>query len=436
MELVTLTAKEIRRLEVLQALAAGSLQQAQAARLLDLSVRQVKRLWRRYRQGGPAALASARRERVPNNALDPALKTRVLELYRANYADFGPTFAAEKLQQRDAITISRETLRKWLIAEDLWKAAKRRATPRPPRARRQCFGELVQIDGSPHAWFGDRGPRCSLLVAIDDATGNIGAALFSKAETTNAYFELFTQYFDNHGLPEAFYSDRHSIFRINTQQTKEHQTQIGRALDELDIDLICANSPQAKGRVERANRTLQDRLTKELGLRGISNMVEGNAFLPQFLSAYNAKFAKAPALEFDAHRSGKPFNLPLILCQRTERTLSKNLTIQFDDCIYALTDACTRQQLRIGMRVQLHLPRDGELLITRDGHRLEHRLVMRLERNAPIIGAKELAERPAKRRSMPEKARTPRPDHPWKRYAAPPRRDTSELHSGDITALR
>jgi transposase len=188
MELVTLTTKEVRRLEVLQALAAGALRQAEAARMLALSVRQVKRLVCRYRFGGAAGLASARRGRTPNNALDPALKARVLELYRSHYGDFGPTFAAEKLRERDGIDISRETLRRWLISEELWRPAKRRARPRPPRARRQCFGELVQIDGSPHNWFEDRGPRCTLLLAIDDATGKVGAALFPKRKRRTITF--------------------------------------------------------------------------------------------------------------------------------------------------------------------------------------------------------------------------------------------------------
>jgi transposase len=436
MELVTLTTKEVRRLEVLQALAAGTLRQAEAARILGLSVRQLKRLWRRYRQHGAAGLASSRRGRAPNNAFDAELKRRVLALYRAHYADFGPTLAAEKLLVRDGIAISRETLRRWLVAAELWKAAKRRARPRPPRMRRQCFGELVQIDGSPHAWFEERGPRCSLLVAIDDATGRIGAAQFAKAETTNAYFELFAQYFNRYGLPEAFYSDRHSIFRINTRLTQERQTQVARALEELDIDLICASSPQAKGRVERANRTLQDRLIKELRLRGICTMQEGNAFLPEFLQEYNRQFARVPALEFDAHRSTEPFNFELILCQRAERTLSKNLTIQIGDGIYAFsTEAAPK--LRAGMRVQVHLHRDGDLQITHEGQVLAHRLLQRLTRNAPILGAKELAERPAKRRSMPQMARKPRASHPWKSAKLPHAwGDTSALPTGDITALR
>lgn len=434
MELVTLTTKEVRRLEVVQALHTGTLRQAEAARILDLSVRQVKRLVRRYRGDGAAALASARRGRTPNNALDPVFKQRVLDLYRAQYDDFGPTFAAEKLRERDGVNLSRETLRQWLIAEGLWKPAKRRARPRPPRARRQCFGELVQIDGSLHNWFEQRGARCTLLLAIDDATGNVGAALFAKAETTNNYFLLFEQYFNAFGLPEAFYSDRHSIFRINTPLQEERETQVARAVRELDIELICANSPQAKGRIERANRTFQDRLVKELRLRGISDMDAANTFLPQFLQEHNQKFAKPPALGFDAHRSVEGVNLERILCQRAERTLTKNLTFQIGDRIYAITEENARNSLRIGVRVQLHLQRDGRLTITHNGRELAYHLVQKLERNAAIVGNKELAERPTKRPS----GHPVKPDHPWKKPTTLPHAwgAISELQSGDIGALR
>lgn len=224
MELLTLSTHEVRRLEVLQALATGALRQSEAAQILDLSVRHIKRLWRGYRAHGAAAIASRRRGQAPNNALDPAVKTAALDLYRTHYGDFGPTFAAEKLRERHDIAINRETLRRWLIAEGLWKSSKRRAHPRPPRERRACIGELVQADGSPHDWFEERGPRCTLLLAIDDATSCIGAALFVKAETTNAYFELFEQYFPHQyalerGAPNATRAgSRGAPYRVDLRQ--------------------------------------------------------------------------------------------------------------------------------------------------------------------------------------------------------------------------
>jgi len=436
MELVTLSSKELRRLEVLQAALDRRIDQREAARLLDLSVRQIKRLTRALRDGGPSGLASRRRGRRPNNAIDPVLKARVLELYRTRYDGFGPTLAIEKLRELDGLTISRESLRQWLVAEGLWRAGKRRAHPRPPRARRACFGELVQIDGSPHAWFEERAQRCTLLLAVDDATGRIGAAHFARAETTNAYFELFEQYFVRHGLPVSFYSDRHSIFRINVERSKDQQTQVARALEELDIELICANSPQAKGRVERANRTLQDRLLKEMRLHGINSIEEGNRFLPTFIEHDNQRFGKVPQSTFDAHRPNAALNLERILAQRFERVVSGNLTVQVGDVIYAIADPLARHTLRAGVRVQLHLLRNGSMIFTHNGRALEARIAQRHNRNAAIVGAKDLAERPTKSRTMPQMARTPAENHPWKTPRPMPKGAISALHSGDITALR
>jgi len=421
MELVTLSSKEFRRLEVLQAWTDRKIDQREAAHLLGLSVRQVKRLAHRLRTRGPAGLASGHRGRRPNNALDPQLRLRALELYQLHYEGFGPTLAAEKLLERDGIAMSRETLRQSLIGAGLWSAGKRKPHPRPPRARRACFGDLVQIDGSPHKWFEERGPRCSLLLAIDDATSRIGAGFFAPAETTNAYFELFERYFTQHGLPEAFYSDRHSIFRINTPLQEDRQTQVKRALDELGVELICANSPQAKGRVERANRTFQDRLVKEMRLRTISTIAEGNQFLPEFLESHNARFAKCPFSDFNAHRPIGTHNLEHILVAQFERTINANLTIQIDNAIYTLTDSYSRSVLRSGMHIQIYHPRSGAMVATHNNRRLQYQLTARIERNSAIVNAKELREQTPKPRAMPQMARTPAPDHPWKAIPALPR---------------
>ncbi|HTV74273.1 MAG TPA: ISNCY family transposase [Candidatus Acidoferrales bacterium] len=421
MELVTLSSKELHRLDVLRAWVDRKIEQREAARLLGLSVRQIKRLTRRLSEHGPAGLASGHRGRRPNNALDPQIRIRALELYQCHYEGFGPTLAAEKLLERDGIAISRETLRQSLIGAGLWRAGKRKPHPRPPRERRACFGALVQIDGSPHKWFEDRGPRCSLLLAIDDATSCIGAGYFAPAETTNAYFELFERYFTQHGLPEAFYSDRHSIFRINTPLQEDRQTQVKRALCELGIELICANSPQAKGRVERANRTFQDRLVKEMRLRRINTIDEGNRFLPEFLETHNKRFAKCPFSDFNAHRSIGAHNLAHILAAQFERTINANLTIQIDNAIYTLTDSYSRRVLRSGMRIQIHHPRSGTMIVTHNNRRLEYRLTARIERNAAIVNAKDLREQTPKPRSMPQMVRTPAPDHPWKKFPALPR---------------
>jgi len=292
---ITMSHKELDRLEIIQAVAGKQLKQLEAARRLGLSVRQVKRLVQRYRDEGAAGLVSRRRGRRANNALADGVRQAVLALVRKHYADFGPTLACEKLAERHGHLLSVETLRQWMIADGLWAPKRRRqARIHPRRPRRPCLGELVQIDGSPHDWFEGRGPRCTLIVFIDDATGRLMALRFAPAETTQAYMETLAQHLEQHGRPVALYSDKHSIFRVNRPDREGELTQFSRALKTLDIAPIHANSPQAKGRVERANQTLQDRLVKELRLRGIDDIDAANDFLPAFMADYNARFAVAP----------------------------------------------------------------------------------------------------------------------------------------------
>jgi hypothetical protein len=216
--------------------------------------------------------------------------------------------------------------------------AKRLPKVHQPRHRRSCFGELVQIDGSPHAWFEERGARCTLLVYVDDATGKLMELRFVKSESTFDYFASTVTYLGRHGKPVAFYSDKHSIFRLCHQGATgraDGETQFGRALTELNIDIICANSPQAKGRVERMNKTLQDRLVKELRLRGISNMEDGNAFLPEYTEDYNRRFGREPQNPHDAHRPLQDGDdLSRIFSWQEERTLSRNLTVHFKRVTY------------------------------------------------------------------------------------------------------
>lgn len=277
--------REVDRLEVIQAVATKRLKQREAALRLRLTVRQVKRLVRRYRDEGPAGLVSRRRGGRPNNAIAALTRVQIMALVRARYADFGPTLACEKLTAHHGHRISVETLRQWMIADNLWQPRQRRAArTHQRRLRRPCFGELVQIDGSPHDWFEGRGPRCTLLVFIDDATSRLLALRFVPAETTQDYMEVLAQYLDDWGRPAAMYSDKHSIFRINHPHHEGEITQFSRALKALDTETIHTNTPQAKDRVERANQTLPDRLVKELCLRGITDLESANAFLPTFIA--------------------------------------------------------------------------------------------------------------------------------------------------------
>src|SRR3954462_10566516 len=238
-----------------------------------------------YLERGPSALVSTRRGKPSNRSYPAALRTETLGVITANYADFGPTLACEKLAERHGIHLGVETVRQWMRADGLWRDRRQRLKPvHQPRYRRDCVGELVQIDGSEHWWFEDRGPPCTLLVFVDDATSRLMPLRFVPPESTFDYCEATRAYLQRHGKPVAFYSDKHSVFRVNRKDAAsgDGMTQFGRALDQLNIDIICANAPQAKGRVERANGTLQDRLVKEMRLAGISTIEAGNAFLPAF----------------------------------------------------------------------------------------------------------------------------------------------------------
>ena len=301
---VLLTTREADRAAVIREVVERRLRQSEAARRLGVSVRQVKRLARRYRERGAAGLASGRRGRGSNNAFDEAFRGAVLDLVRKRYPDFGPTFASQKLLEEHGRGLSAETLRGWMIADGLWRPKPRREVrEHPSRPRRECVGDLVQIDGSPHDWFEGRAPSCTLIVYVDDATSRLLATGFFPSETTEAYMRTTRAHLEAHGRPVAYYSDRYGVFRVNRRDREGEPTQFVRALRTLDVESIHAGSPQAKGRVERANLTLQDRLVKEMRLRGIGGIEAGNAYLPAFMADYNRRFGVAPRNPADAHRA-------------------------------------------------------------------------------------------------------------------------------------
>ena len=265
-----MSVKEARRYEVRKRVQTGELGQVQAAQELRLSVRQIKRLCKAVREGGTTTLISKRRGVPSNRKLPTHEKARIVAIVQAQYADFGPTLAGEYLRKHHGLAASTETLRGWMVGPGLWQAKTRRIKHvHSPRPRRSRPGELVQIDGSHHAWFEDRGAVCCLSAFIDDATGRVLGARFTPTETTQAYFDVLLQCVQTHGMPLALYSDRHSIFTKHDPQDPK-PTQFERALLQLDIEGICAHSPQAKGRVERLFQTLQDRLCKALRLQGIA----------------------------------------------------------------------------------------------------------------------------------------------------------------------
>lgn len=348
---LTLSMTELDRLQVLTRIAERRLSRRRAAALLGLSERQVRRVYEAFTQAGAAGLASRRRGRPSNRRLAETTREQALVLLRERYADFGPTFAHQKLTEDHGLTLSVETLRGWMIAAGVWVPRTQRARRSyPPRPRRACPGELVQLDGSDHAWFEDRGPRCTLLVYVDDATSRLMELCFADVESTFDYFRATRRYLERHGKPMAFYSDRLSVFHVQARDTAQGGpgvSQFGRALAELNIDILCANSPEAKGRVERANGTLQDRLVKELRLRGLDDPAAAEPFLPAFMADYNARFAVAPRVAYDAHRPLRPDeDLTQIFTLQETRRISRQLTVHYKRDLYVLEDSVATRRLR------------------------------------------------------------------------------------------
>jgi transposase len=363
---------------------------------MTITRRQTYRLLRRYRDGGASAIANQRRGRPSNNRLPDVVRDHAIALVRERYADFGPTFAAEKLAERHDLKVSRETLRSWMRQAGIWLPRAERRRIQQPRHRREYLGELIQIDGSDHRWFEDRAAACTLLVFIDDATSRLMELRFVPSESTFAYFETLKSYLQHHGKPVAFYSDKHSIFRVSREDAAsgDGMTQFGRALSELNIEILCANTSQAKGRVERAHHTLQDRLVKELRLAGISTIEAANAFLPAFVQTYNARFAKPPASERDLHRPIAGTNdLDGILCWREQRSVSRQLVINYNRMKFVLRPNKTSAALA-GKVVDIYDFPDGRLEIRWKGLPLSYSVFDHLQRvsHAAIVENKRLGE--------------------------------------------
>ncbi|OCP00802.1 MULTISPECIES: ISNCY family transposase [unclassified Ensifer] len=397
MGLIAMSECDLQRIEVLSKVVAGRMTLVSAAHVLELSTRQVRRLLDRIETNGAASIRHKAIGRPSNNRICDGVRDYAVALVRERYADFGPTLAAEKLAERDGLLVSRETLRQWMAEAGLWLSRQQRRTFHQPRVRREGYGELVQIDGSEHRWFEDRGPPCSLLVFVDDATGRLMQLRFVRSESAFSYFEALALYLKRHGAPVAFYSDKHSVFRVAKKDAKGGQgmTQFGRALCELNIEILCANSSQAKGRVERMNRTLQDRLVKELRLAGINDMEAGNAFLPGFMERYNARFAIVPARPDDLHRplNLAPARLAAILCKREQRYVGAQLTFSFERQRIMLTETEVTRGL-VGRYVETYAYADGRLDVRWKGHCLPYQVFDKDQRvtHATITENKRLSD--------------------------------------------
>src|SRR5258707_7946598 len=380
---VLMSERDVRRIEVLTEILSGRRTVASAAIVLAISVRQVHRLLIRFREDGGGALIHKGRGQASNHRLSPGVREYALELVRTRYADFGPTLAIEVLLDKHGLKVGRETLRTWMVEDGLWLSRKQRRSFHQPRLRRESYGELVQIDGSDHRWFEQRGEPCTLLVFVDDATSKLMQLRFVPSESTDSYFGALQGYLNDHGCPVAFYSDKHTVFRVNKPEAKggSGMTQFGRALAELNIEILCANSSQAKGRVERANRTLQDRLVKELRLENVCDIEAGNAFLPKFLQRFNERFALVAAKPENLHRplNVKPSRLNDILCHREQRHVSEQLTMSYDRKQIILERNDLSEGLG-GKYVDLYDFPDGRLEVRWKGHSLPYRIFSKDQR--------------------------------------------------------
>lgn len=388
--------KEQDRLDVFSRVKRKELTVIEAAEELGLSVRQARRMWKRFRSCGVAGLVHQLRGRVSNRRMPEVMREKIVRLYQKHYHDFGPTFACEKLREH-GLMVSPDSLVSILKEQGLYQPMRKRKQHRKRRERRSCFGSLIQMDGSHHDWFEGRSPGCCLMVMIDDAT-NQTFARFYHSEDLVAAFDVFGRWCEKHGLPRALYVDKHTIYRDSEDPSR--LTQFGRAMKELGVKLICAHSPQAKGRVERRNRVFQDRLVKELRLRKIRRMDQANVFLEEvFLPSLNAKYTVKAKRESDLHRqlpAGK--KLSEILCVSERRKVGNDWCVRWRNRWLQIEKQNSALGLA-GKEVEVRELRDRTLLLRYQQH--------------PLMW-KELKAKPkAKKPIVNNRQWRPSPTHPW-----------------------
>lgn len=417
---ITMNTKEANRISVLEKLNNKEMKQKTAALLLRISVRQVRRLLKRFRKDGAAGIVHRLRGIPGNHQADAAVVDAAIATTHTRYPDFSVTLTHEKLVSHHGFPYSRETLRLAMIRVDLWHPTRQSAPViHLMRERRASEGELVQLDGSPHAWFEERGPACTLLVYIDDATGKLLHLEFVPSEMIKAYFGATRCYLKKHGKPLAFYNDRHGVFRVNTTKALSARvedsnglTQFGRAMEELGIRLIFAHSPQAKGRVERVNQTLQDRLVKELRLQRISTIAAANRYLPVFIEAFNRQFAVLPKSPVNAHRPlEEKDDLDAILVEKHTRTLSKTLTLSYGNQIYQIMIGRPTYAMR-HTKVTVIVDQNGSISIRYKDTVLAYR-IMEKQKRSEIVDTKHV--NPIVDALVPTRVWVkPAPTHPWR----------------------
>lgn len=402
---ITMTEEELHRKTIVEQAIAKRITQKEGAARLHTSERNFRRILFRYRQNGDIGLVSKHRGKPSNHRLEDDKRETIVEMIAdPKYSGFGPTLMSEKLEEYQGIVVSRETVRQLMIEEGRHHPRVKKKRVHLQRERRERRGELVQIDGSYHAWLEGRGPKACLLLFVDDATSAVLAAEFVNQESFFAYGKLCKTYFRSTGLPVAFYSDKFSVFRANS--SIEAVTQFRRALEALGIDLICANSPQAKGRVERANQIFQDRLVKEMRLRGINDYQAANAYLPEFILFYNRKFAVLPRSTGDDHLPLDPaIDLDFLFSIQDIRTISKDLLIQFDHVTYQIITNRPPQNL-IKREVLVTQDESGAISAYLNHQKLTLKIIHKQPKQIQVVSSK----------SLDHPVYVPPVNHPWRTY--------------------
>lgn len=438
---LTMSTKETERIMVMDNLIEKRIKQKHAGSLLHISVRQVQRILKRYKRDGTAGLIHQGRGQPGNRLIPQTEKDRAITIIKESYHDFGPTFALEKLKEQHAIYFGVDTLRKEMINTGIWVAKKRRIRDiHPYRERRACLGELVQLDGSPHDWFEGRYPLCTLLAFIDDATSRIMDGCFVDYEGTWTLFGAAEHYLAIHGKPLAFYVDKHSTFKINRQanieedlKDRQAQSQFARAMDELSIEVICANSPEAKGRVENLFGTLQDRLIKEMRLAGIRTKEEGTRFFRDvYLPKHNAKFAVPAKEKANLHRPLLPTDdLNKIFTIQSTRIVSKDLIVRYKNSRYQLQPENGYRYTLRHAAVKVMENKKGRIYFEYRDKDIPYRIAIKEikpEKPIQVVSSKEFKEG---RISIPSW------DHPWRQMGRLAIEMTKQRHEAEngVTVL-
>lgn len=402
--IIEMSERERRRMVELERVERREKTLAQAGEAMGVSYRHAKRLYAAYRQRGASALAHKGRGRRGNRRIGEELRERALALVGEHYADFGPTLAAEQLAERHEMKVDHETLRRWMIKAGIWQTRHGERKHRRKRQRRSAFGELVQIDGSHHDWFEGRAAPCCLMVMIDDATGVV-RAWFAAGETSEAGMRLVWAWIEEFGVPRALYADRNNIYVTPSDGGGDRA--LIKACEALDIEIIAAGSPQAKGRVERVNGTLQDRLIKMMRLEKIDSIEAANEFLKEWMPSHSERFEVEPTRAASAHRVAEGLELGAIFAWHDERKVNNDFTIRFKNGWYQLGADAPGPGATVTVRRRL----DGRMEILDGGRALEYRRVTEpppRHVDSPPAVASDAGKGASK-------ARKPAPDHPWRK---------------------